>query len=101
MERAVMTQPHVDKWTPFLLSLIVPGAGQVLAGSWSALPWFAATVGLGAIWSMMPGNETLGITAMRVGSLALLSVCSAEHAKRLLETRADRPHSIARARVSY
>ena len=31
-----------DKWTAFLLSACVPGAGQLAARSWTCLVWFAA-----------------------------------------------------------
>lgn len=94
-------QPNVDKWTPFLLSLLLPGSGQLLVGSWSAVPWLAATGTLAALGAAMSGIGVVGVTAIQVGSLALLSICSAEHAKRLLETRSARPHAIARPRVRY
>ena len=96
-----MANSNVDKWTPFMLSLMLPGAGQLLAGSWSAVLWFAAAGTAGAIWSTMPGIETAGATAMRIVSLAMLGICSAEHAKRLLETRSARPRAITRPRVRY
>jgi hypothetical protein len=65
-----------DKWTAFLLSLVVPGAGQLWARRWSCLAWFAAAAAL----SVLPLPP-----AGRVFVLTVLGLCSAEHAKRGLE----------------
>jgi hypothetical protein len=66
-----------DKWTAFLLSLAVPGAGQLWARRPSCFAWFAAT----AVLSALPLPA-----ALRVPMFAVLGVCSAEYAKRSLET---------------
>ncbi len=66
-----------DKWTAFLLSLAVPGAGQLWARRWNCLAWFAAAAAL----SVLP----LPLTG-RAAMLGMLGLCSAEHAKRGLES---------------
>jgi hypothetical protein len=87
-----------SKWTAFLLSACVPGAGQLVARSWTCLAWFAVAVLLavcgtftarilnGASEWLLPLQMALGI------GLCLLS---AEHAKRLLERRGERNQSHA------
>ena len=74
--RALPCRRHTrDKWAAFWLSLAVPGAGQLLAGRWSCLAYFAAVV---ALIAALP----------RAGSwaaLAALGLAAAEHAKRCVE----------------
>ena len=41
-----MSSTGQDKWSAFWLSLAVPGAGQLWAGRWSCLAYFAAAAGL-------------------------------------------------------
>lgn len=65
-----------DKWTAFLLSLAVPGAGQLWARRWSCVAWFAAAAALSVLPLPLAG---------RVAALTVLGLCSAEHAKRGLE----------------
>ena len=83
-----------DKWTAFWLSLIIPGAGQLAARSWSAAPWLLAGVGLALLLSPQWFAGSVGATVVRVGVFTTLGLLSAEHAKRLLENRrpaADKP----------
>jgi hypothetical protein len=79
-----------DKWTAFVLSLVVPGAGQLYARRWSCLAWFltAALTAALTTWAA----PALGVAAgwVRFPALVLLGVASAEHAKRCLELRAPR-----------
>jgi len=65
-----------DKWTAFLLSLAVPGAGQLWVRRWSCLAWFVAAATLSVLPLPLAG---------RVVALTVLGMCSAEHAKRSLE----------------
>lgn len=84
--------PPRDKWTAFLLSLAVPGVGQLWAGSFTCLAWFVAAGGVAAFWlALADGFDGRALQLLLVGqflSLALVGVCSAEHAKRLLELTA-------------
>ena len=66
-----------DAWAAFLLSLVVPGAGQLWAGRWSCLAYFAAAGGLAAAPQM--------IGPFRWPALAALGLFSAEHARRCME----------------
>jgi hypothetical protein len=79
-----------DRWTAFLLSLAVPGAGQLWARRRSCLAWFTAA----AVLSVLP----LPLAA-RVLAFGVLGLCSAEHAKRGLEP-ARREGTGTTARVS-
>jgi hypothetical protein len=82
-----------DKWTAFLLSLTVPGAGQLWARRWNCLGWFMAAAALSVI--PLP-------LAARVAALALLGLGSAEHAKRCLESaRRGGAGSIARVSCEH
>ncbi len=72
-----------DKWTAFLMSLVVPGAGQLFAGSWSCLIWFVMAGCLIALLS--PSQLEEKSTFLQISVLALFSIVSAEHAKRCLE----------------
>ena len=83
-----MLQPP-DKWTAFFLSLAVPGAGQLCAGSVSCLAWFLAAGLLASFWIVLDqGNWNAALICGQFVTLMLLGVCSAEHAKRLLEPAA-------------
>lgn len=76
---------HTGKWTAFLLSACVPGAGQLAARSWTCLAWFIAAGLLAAAIQQFPPAAWLLPPKLAAGiALALLS---AEHAKRLLEPR--------------
>lgn len=94
---------HVTKWTAFVLSAIVPGAGQLAAGSSSCLAWFL-TAGL---WAGVAGRITHGggdnshwlMLSFLVGAGMLFCLASAEHAKRLLEPRGDRKSAVESCRV--
>lgn len=82
-----------DKWTAFLLSALVPGAGQLAARSWTCGAWFLSVALLamagnaGEKW-IDASNQWLLTTS---GVLCGIALClaSAEHAKRLLECRRE------------
>ena len=64
-----------SKWTSFLLSLVVPGTGQLYAGSVWCLPWFAAAATICALPPIITGTTWLQpILGLLCG------VASAEHA---------------------
>ena len=78
-----MAHPNVDKWTPFMLSLMVPGAGQLLAGSWSAVAWLLAAGSLAAVgstWSAagMSGASCVGKKELATPSAIFRPVVAAE-----------------------
>jgi hypothetical protein len=80
--------PRPDKWTAFLLSLAVPGAGQLCAGSVTCLAWFLAAGLLAWFWIVLQQESwNAALIGGQFVTLMLLGVCSAEHAKRLLEPR--------------
>jgi hypothetical protein len=72
-----------NKWAAFWLSLIWPGFGQLWAGRWSSLAYFAAVAASVAI---LPRSASWA-------AVAGLGVVAAEHAKRSVE--ADRWRSRA------
>lgn len=77
---------HSDKWTAFLLSLVAPGTGQLFAGSFTCVAWFLAAGLLASVWLWLAdGNQNTAFLLGQFITLAALGVCSAEHAKRLLE----------------
>lgn len=90
LREPAMTATRTSKWTAFLLSACVPGAGQLAAGSWTCLAWFAAAGVLVAGWTYL-GQIFEGSAArllpLQVGAGMALCLLSAEHAKRLLEGR--------------
>ncbi len=85
-----MTATRTSKWTAFLLSACVPGAGQLAARSWTCLAWFAAAGLLVAGWTyagqMLEGSAAW-MLPLQIGVGMALCLLSAEHAKRLLEGR--------------
>jgi hypothetical protein len=79
--------PSPNKWLLFWLSLVLPGAGQLRAGSRTCVPRLAAAV-LGYAGSLWTGD--LGGLSGKVAKVAVfagLGLASAEHAKRLGEPR--------------
>ena len=79
--------PATSKWTAFLLSAAVPGAGQLAARSWTCLAWFAAA-GLVLAASARAGRlieDAVWLLPLQFGAGLALCLLSAEHAKRLLE----------------
>lgn len=77
-----------SKWTAFLLSACVPGAGQLAARSWTCLAWFAAAGALVVGWSQVEQLDAgHWILPLQMGAGLTLCLLSAEHAKRLLEDR--------------
>jgi hypothetical protein len=83
-----------DAWAAFLLSLLVPGAGQLWDRRWSCLVYFVAVAGLSAV----------RIAWIRWPCYAVLALVSAEHARRAFEIgrltrgRAGKPVAV-RSRV--
>jgi hypothetical protein len=75
-----------DKWVAFLASLLLPGFGQALSGSWSALPWFGVAVALAAGGQAADGHSPTVALLCWLSGLGL-HFASAEHAKRRLEAR--------------
>jgi len=78
---------RTSKWTAFLLSACVPGAGQLAARSWTCLGWFLAA-GLVATAFARAGQLVEGagwLIPLQIGAGVALCLLSAEHAKRLLE----------------
>jgi hypothetical protein len=92
----------MSKWTAFLLSACVPGAGQLAARSWTCLPWFAAAACLVAVFAYGEhlGEEAAWPLAVQFGAGATLCLLSAEHAKRLLEQGQGRDSQVVSTLVS-
>ena len=90
-----------SKWTAFLLSACVPGAGQLAARSWTCLAWFIAAGLLVAAFThagqLMEGAAW--ILPLQIGAGVALSLLSAEHAKRLLEKGRQRGSAVLKSRV--
>jgi hypothetical protein len=72
----------IGKWTAYWLSLCLPGMGQLMAGSRWSVPWFAGIVSL---WCIVNVSGLQLAAPIGVVFSVLLSLLSAEHAKRLLE----------------
>lgn len=73
-------------WTAYAMSLLLPGAGQIWARSWTFLPWlFLAGLSLYGVASMEPSWGSTATAATRTTIFVALGLCSAAHAKRLLE----------------
>lgn len=88
-----------DKWTAFMLSLAVPGAGQLFAGRWSCLAWFLAGAAAGILPGLLPSLGPALYVSVTLLTLAAVGLCSAEHAKRCLEPRQTR-RRVVTSRVS-
>ncbi|MCA9267189.1 MAG: hypothetical protein KDA41_01900, partial [Planctomycetales bacterium] len=79
------TAGRVSPWAGFLLSLAAPGAGQLLAGSWSALLWCAAAaVCIAAAQRAADGPLRPAAPLVQAGLLLCVGLASAMHARRLL-----------------
>jgi hypothetical protein len=93
---------RTSKWTAFLLSACVPGAGQLAARSWTCLAWFALA-GLVAAGFALAGQLAEGaawLLPLQISAGVALCLLSAEHAKRLLETGKWRGSRVPDAQVS-
>ena len=93
---------RTSKWTAFLLSACVPGAGQLAARSWTCLAWFAAA-GLVAAAFARAGQLVDGgswLMPLQMGAGVALCLLSAEHAKRLLEGDRRRNSRVRASHVS-
>jgi hypothetical protein len=94
--------PGTSKWTAFLLSACVPGAGQLAARSWTCLVWFAAA-GLLAAAFARAGQLVEGaawLVPLQIGAGVALCLFSAEHAKRLLEKGRERDSAVVHSQVT-
>jgi hypothetical protein len=90
-----------SKWTAFLLSACVPGAGQLAARSWTCLAWFAAAGALVAVGARAAQLVDDAAWLMPVQLAAGIGLCllSAEHGKRLLEKRRGRDAPVVESKV--
>jgi hypothetical protein len=89
-----------SKWTAFLLSACLPGAGQLAARSWTCLAWFAAAACLAAAFTHGGSAGGGGSMVMQVAGGVLLCLLSAEHAKRLLERGQGSTSNVVRTRLN-
>ena len=76
-----------DKWVGFMLSLVVPGAGQLWAGSLWCLPLFALAGVASALPTLLDISSPLAARLLAIGPWLVMAMLSAEHAKRCLEPR--------------
>jgi hypothetical protein len=91
-----------SKWTAFLLSACVPGAGQLAASSWTCLAWFASAGLLVAGFAhrqRLFENSAGWLFPIQIGAGIALSVLSAEHAKRLLEQKREKGSMVTNSSV--
>jgi hypothetical protein len=81
-----------SKWTVFLLSACVPGAGQLAARSWTCLAWFAVAGLVMALSARIDqfANGARWLVPLQLFAGVALCLLSAEHAKRLLERKRPR-----------
>ena len=93
---------RTSKWTAFLLSACVPGAGQLAARSWTCVAWFALAglivAGFARAGQLIDGAAWLW--PLQIGAGVALCLLSAEHAKRLLETGRRRDSRVRDSQVS-
>jgi hypothetical protein len=93
---------NTSKWTAFLLSACVPGAGQLAANSWTCLAWFAAAGLLVAGFAhcqRLWGDSIGWLSPFHWSAGVALCVLSAEHAKRLLEPKRARGLAVTSSAV--
>ena len=101
---AIRSRRPGEKWTAWWLSLVVPGAGQLLARSGWCLPWFLAAALVAAFWtwvaSAMSGTAAAPFAwVLQAMSLLILGACSAEHARRLYDPVVPRGAGLPACRV--
>ncbi len=99
------TRRDGEKWTAWWLSLVAPGAGQLLARSLWCVPWLVAaglTAAFGAWVASAVGGTGLApfAWALQVASLLTLGACSAEHARRLYDPAVSRESALPACRVN-
>ena len=91
----------IDKWTPFWLSLVLPGVGQLVTGHVSGFFWLGGVFvipGVGVYAEMTSIDFSLSPIMVPLGIAWTLA--SAEHAKRLCEPRvAGGTSRVTRSRV--
>ena len=80
----------VDKWTAFWLSLFVPGAGQLAAGSWTWVAWLTGAV-LACTGCVALHDATKSTSLQLSLALAMIGAASAEHARRLFDPKRSEP----------
>ena len=76
-----------DKWIAFVLSLAVPGAGQLWARSFWCLPLFAVAGIVSALPTLLDADGAATPRLLSAGAWVVLAIVSAGHAKRCLEPR--------------
>src|SRR5690606_1104650 len=76
-----------DSWIAFLLSLAMPGAGQLWAGKLSGLLWLLAGALLIMFWGLLAENVGYYRPVTHFASFLILGVLSGEHARRLIRRR--------------
>ena len=83
-----MLKTSTSKWTACLLSLAVPGTGQLLAGSATAFGWFL-TAGLATVVAVAMTDDSPAalVYCVQFSLWLMLGTASAWHALQLMETR--------------
>jgi hypothetical protein len=75
-----------DKWAAFLLSLAVPGAGQLFARHPSYMVWFGCVAAISTASTLVASFSPEFALGFNIAVLPCLSFVSAEHAKRCLKS---------------
>ena len=89
-----MPNERPSKWTAFMLSLAVPGSGQLLAGSATCLAWFVAVALLVALLAPLKVDSLWSpVYWLQLPLWLGVSFASAWHARSLLEISPPWPTS--------
>lgn len=76
-------QSQRDGWVAFLLSLAMPGAGQLWAGSFLGVLWLLIAALLIMFWGLLAENFGRYSPSLHFASFLVLGGLSGEHARRL------------------
>jgi hypothetical protein len=93
----------MSPWTPFWLSLAVPGTGQLLARSWTAVIWFCGVAIIAAAFvTALADAQSYALRSVLVAAqaavLLAIGVASGIHARALFAP--TRPNRLAKGKFS-
>ena len=72
-----------DIWIAFVLSVAVPGAGQMWKRSWWGVAWLLAAALLMVFWGLVAENSRPARPALAIVSFLILGIASGLHASRI------------------
>jgi hypothetical protein len=78
-----------DVWIAFVLSIAVPGAGQLWKAHWSGVAWLLSAAMLIVFWALVRENMGTVWSPLQYASFLILGLVSGLHASRVAARTAE------------